>query len=116
LIAAETAAFSLSLALIERAQVPVDLFMALLKESALFAPTFEKKLPRLQARHYGDPNFSTRHLLKDIDLCLAAARQHGLRTSALDGVRTLVADAMSRGLGDVDYSALYEAVSRPAGR
>lgn len=115
LIAAETAAFSLSLALIQQSQVPVDLFMSLLKESALFAPTFEKKLPRLQQRQYDQPNFSTTHLLKDIDLFLATAATQGLRTTGLQGVRDVVADAIAHGRGDQDYSALYEELNRRSG-
>lgn len=111
LIASETAAFSLSLALIQQSQVPVDLFMSLLKESALFAPTFEKKLPRLQQRQYDQPNFSTSHLLKDIDLFLATAARQGLRTTGLQGVRDVVADTIAHGRGDQDYSALYEELS-----
>jgi 3-hydroxyisobutyrate dehydrogenase len=114
LIAAETAAFSLSLALIQRAQVPVDLFMSILKKSALFAPTFEKKLPRLEQRQYDQPNFSTRHLLKDVELFLATARERGLRTTGLHGVRDLLVDAIAHGHGDVDYSALYEELNPKA--
>jgi 3-hydroxyisobutyrate dehydrogenase len=108
LIAAETAAFSLSLALIQRANVPVPLFMSVLKESALFAPTFEKKLPRLEARQYDQPNFSTRHLLKDVDLFLATARDRGISATGLAGVRELLVNAIAHGQGDLDYSALYE--------
>ncbi len=73
LIAAETTAFGLSLGLIRRAGIPVDTFMALLRKSALYAPTFDKKLPRLLERKYEQPNFSTRHLLKDLDLILRGA-------------------------------------------
>lgn len=108
LIAAEIAGFSLSLALIQDAGVPVELFMSVLKQSALFAPSFEKKLPRLQSREYDHPNFSTRHLLKDVDLFVAAAKDHGLRTTGLEGIRMLLADALAHGRGDVDYSVLYE--------
>lgn len=108
LIAAETAAFSLSLALIQRSDVPVPLFMSVLKESALFAPTFEKKLPRLESRRYDQPNFSTRHLLKDVDLFLAAARDRGIGATGLAGVREVLANAVAHGQGDLDYSALYE--------
>jgi 3-hydroxyisobutyrate dehydrogenase len=50
LIAAEISAFALSLGLAQRAGVPIDTFMAILRESALFAPAFEKKLPRLPPR------------------------------------------------------------------
>jgi 3-hydroxyisobutyrate dehydrogenase len=50
LIAAEISAFALSLGLVQRAGVPIDTFIAILRESALFAPAFEKKLPRLPTR------------------------------------------------------------------
>ncbi len=113
LIAAETAAFSLSLALIRRAEVPLDAFMTVLKQSALYAPTFEKKLPRMRERRYDDPNFSTRHLLKDVDLVRAAALRHGLNTEGLDGVRQLLERAIKSGYGDLDYSALYEMLAPP---
>ena len=111
LIAAEMAAFSLSLALIRHAAVPVDLFMSVLKQSALFAPTFEKKLPRMQSRDYDHPNFSTRHLLKDVDLFVRVAQTHGVRTTGLEGIRRLLVDAIAHGHADVDYSALYEEIS-----
>ncbi len=115
LIAAETAAFSLSLALIERSQVPVDLFMSVLKESALFARTFDKKLRRLQARNYDHPNFSTRHLLKDVELFLSEARERQFCAASLLGVRDLLKDSVAHGFGEVDYSAMHEEVSPRAG-
>jgi 3-hydroxyisobutyrate dehydrogenase len=113
LIAAETAAFSLSLGLVERSNISTDLFMALLKQSALFAPTFEKKLPRLLQRDYERPNFSTRHLLKDVDLVLREAQLKGLETAGLEGVRKILVEAVAHGRRDEDYSALYEEVNPP---
>ncbi|MCS6317331.1 MAG: NAD(P)-dependent oxidoreductase [Nitrospira sp.] len=110
LIAAETAAFALSLGLVRRGGVEVDTFMAMLRKSALYAPTFEKKLPRLAERNYARPNFSTRHLLKDVELTLAAAETAQLSPGGLPGVRSLLLDTIAMGLGDVDYSALYERV------
>jgi 3-hydroxyisobutyrate dehydrogenase-like beta-hydroxyacid dehydrogenase len=47
LIASLTAAFSLSLALVRREGVSVELFLDMLRESALYAATFDKKLPRM---------------------------------------------------------------------
>ncbi len=110
LIAAEISAFSLSVGLVRRAHVPLETFMSILKASALFAPTFEKKLPRLKDRHYAEPNFSTRHLLKDVDLVLAEAERRGLRTDGLVGVRRLLEQAVAQGLAELDYSALYEEI------
>lgn len=111
LIAAEIAAFSLSLGLVQREGIPVDTFMAILKQSALFAPAFEKKLPRLLTRDYANPNFSTKHLLKDVELFLKEAGALGLCTSSLEGAHTLLTKTIARGLADIDYSALYEAVN-----
>lgn len=111
LIAAETSAFALSLALVQRSGISVDTFMAILRASALYAPTFDKKLPRLLKRDYRGPNFSTSHLLKDVRLVLHEAAARGLTTKALEGLPWLLEEAIARGLGDLDYSALFEVVS-----
>jgi 3-hydroxyisobutyrate dehydrogenase len=110
LIAAEIAAFSLSLGLVRREHIDVMTFMNILRESALYAPAYDKKLPRLLERDYGNPNFSTGHLLKDVRLILNEARTCGLSTSGLDGVVPLLSRAISDGLGELDYSAVYEAI------
>jgi 3-hydroxyisobutyrate dehydrogenase len=111
LIVAEISAFALSLGLVQRAGIPVDTFMAILRESALFAPAFEKKLPRLLTRDYQQPNFSTRHLLKDAELFLREASGHALTTSSLEGVMPVLERAITQGLGDSDYSAIFEVVN-----
>ena len=56
LIASLTAAFSLSLGLIKSEGVDVDQFMNLLRESALYAPTFDKKLNKWLEHNYTNPN------------------------------------------------------------
>jgi 3-hydroxyisobutyrate dehydrogenase len=110
LIAAETAAFALSLGLIRSEGMAVETFMALLRQSALYAPTFDKKLPRLLERQYEEPNFSVRHLLKDVELILREAETRQLASGGLQGVRSLLNDTIDLGLGTVDYSALYETI------
>jgi 3-hydroxyisobutyrate dehydrogenase len=111
LIAAETAAFALSLAFIQQSGVSVETFMSLVRESALYARTFDKKLPRLLKRDYHHPNFSTRHLLKDVGLFVQEAADRGLATSSLEGLPSLLESAIARGFGDLDYSAMYEALN-----
>jgi 3-hydroxyisobutyrate dehydrogenase len=111
LIAAEISAFALSLGLVQRAGVPLDTFMAILRESALFAPVFEKKLPRLLTRNYQHPNFSTRHLLKDVELFLKAASGYALTASSLEGIRPVLEQTIVQGLGNSDYSAIFEVVN-----
>lgn len=113
LIAAEIAAFSLSLGLVRREGIEVETFMSVLKASSLFAPAFEKKLPRLLARDYTNPNFSTRHLLKDVHLFLEEAAARGLEAGCLSGPRELLERALARGAAELDYSAVYEGVDPP---
>ena len=85
--------------------------MAILRESALFAPTFEKKLPRLLTRDYQHPNFSIRHLLKDVELFLKEASGYELTTSSLEGIRPVLQRTIAQGLGEADYSAIFEVVN-----
>ncbi len=113
LIAGLTASFSLSLGLVQEEGVRVELFMDMLRESALYAPTFDKKLMRMLERDYANPNFPTRHLLKDIDLCIDAAADKGLTTAALEGVRDIASLALAKGLADGDYSAINEVIHPP---
>jgi 3-hydroxyisobutyrate dehydrogenase len=111
LIAAEMSAFALSLGLVQRTGISVDTFMAVLRESTLFAPAFEKKLPRLLTRDYQHPNFSARHLLKDLELFLKEASGYGLTTSSLEGIKPVLQRTIAQGLGDSDYSAIFEVIN-----
>lgn len=111
LIAAEISAFALSLGMVQRAGVPIDSFMAVLKASALFAPAYEKKLPRLLTRDYQQPNFSTHHLLKDVELFLREASGYALTASSLEGIRPVLERTIAQGLGDSDYSSIFEVIN-----
>ncbi|MGK7931648.1 MAG: NAD(P)-dependent oxidoreductase [Microcystaceae cyanobacterium] len=112
LIAALTGSFALSLGLIERQGVDVTKFMDILRESALYAPTFDKKLERMQQRNFANPNFPTKHLLKDVDLFLKQAEESGLKTEGLIGIRSIIQQTMELGLSDQDYSALFSAINQ----
>jgi len=110
LIASLTASFALSLGMVQREEIPVETFMRILRGSALYTPTFDKKLSRMVKRDYENPNFPARHLLKDVDLILATAAQLELDTSSLMGIRVVLEKALRQGWADADYSALFEAV------
>ena len=107
LIASLTHAFSLSLHLVQQQGVDPEAFMGLLRGSALYAPTFDKKLQRELDGDYANPNFPTAHLRKDLALFQAAASAAGLEASGLDGLLQLLAAANPAGLDDLDYCALH---------
>lgn len=111
LISSLTTAFALSVGFIQRQGVEIETFMQILRQSALYAPTFDKKLQRMVDRDYTNPNFPTKHLLKDTKLFLTEAETVGLQVDSLAGVRQILETACSLGLADADYSALFAAVS-----
>ena len=108
LIASLTHSFSISLQLIQRAGVPVETFMAILRTSALYAPTFDKKLQRMLDHNYADPNFSTALLRKDLRLFLEEATTAGLQDQGLSGLLSLLEQAKGTELDEQDYCALHE--------
>lgn len=112
LIVSLTGAFSLSLSFIQQEGVDVETFMDVLRESALYAPTFDKKLKRMLSQDYSNPNFPTKHLLKDTRLFLEEAKGEGLTVSALQGMETILEAALDLGFGDEDYSALFKVISK----
>jgi 3-hydroxyisobutyrate dehydrogenase len=114
LIASLTHAFSLSLHLVEAAGVEVEAFMSILRRSALYAPTFDKKLAKMRGDDYGNPNFPTAHLRKDLNLFLESAGAHNLHTVGLEGLRQLLEEATAAGIDDLDYSALHRLTAADA--
>ncbi|KAL3161163.1 hypothetical protein ABBQ38_009532 [Trebouxia sp. C0009 RCD-2024] len=113
LIASLTVGFSTSLGLLQRNGADIDKFMDILRGSALYAPTFDKKLQRMLDRDYANPNFPTKHLLKDIRLFTSEAEKVKLDTSLLQGLEAVIASTVDRGLAETDYSAVHEGVTEP---
>lgn len=110
LIAGLTSSFALSLALVEKNEVNIEQFMSVVRDSALYAPTFDKKLDRMLSGDFSNPNFPTKHLAKDTSLFLNVAKEMALNTIALEGISALLEDTIAKGLSDTDYSALYAGV------
>ncbi|NJN49005.1 MAG: NAD(P)-dependent oxidoreductase [Alkalinema sp. RL_2_19] len=110
LIGALTTAFGLSLALTQNAGVDPEVFMSILRQSALYAPTFDKKLVRMLEQNYANPNFPAKHLLKDMNLFSQAAAGQGLPTEVTTAIAQLLQQTIIAGLADGDYSALYRQI------
>ena len=110
LIVSETIAFSMSVGYLRENNLDVDVFMQILRGSALYAPTFDKKLPNMIDRDFSNPNFPVKHLLKDLDLILGEFGENGINTNSLKGSRKIFVDAIQRGFSDHDYSAIYNSI------
>lgn len=111
LIAALTAGFSLSLGYARKNGVDTDAFMDTVRESALYAKTYDKKLDKYLSRDFGKANFSTRHLLKDIRLFIDDARAAGLNTAALEGIEQITRQTVEDGYEVMDYSSIYQVIA-----
>ncbi len=111
LIGALTTAFGLSLALTQAAGVAPECFMEILRQSALYAPTFDKKLTRMLEQNYAHPNFPVKHLLKDMQLFDQAAGAAGLPTGMLEPIVELLQRTIAADLGSADYSALFSQIA-----
>lgn len=110
LIISETVAFSMSLGYLKENGLDVETFMGILRGSALYAPTFDKKLQKMLERNFENPNFPVKHLLKDLDLMLGEFTDSGINTNSLRGIRKILLDTIQQGYADHDYSALYNGV------
>jgi 3-hydroxyisobutyrate dehydrogenase len=108
LIASLTHGFSLALRLVQAQGVGVEEFMEVLRPSAVYAPTYDKKLERMLDQHYDNPNFSTALLRKDLGLFLQASQQAGLDASGLQGILELLQQAQGDAIDGLDYCALHE--------
>ena len=110
LIASLTTSFAMSLGYLRESGVNIRRFMEILRISALYAPTFDKKLNRMVNRNFVKPNFPVKHLLKDVDLMLGEFGKKGINIDPLEGVKRILLKAIADGEADMDYSALYNAV------
>ena len=111
LIAALTTAFSLSLGFCMRNGVDTEIYMDVVRKSALYAQTYDKKLKKYLERNFDGANFSAKHLNKDVNLFLADAESLGMDCSSLQGIAKITAQTIKQGLGDKDYSAIYEIIN-----
>ena len=96
-----------SIAAAQRSGLPLELFRETLLSSVLASPFVGYKSPLLFERRY-EAQFSTRLMLKDLDLVLASAAEHGLALPATAIIREQFARAVAAGLGDDDAASVRE--------
>lgn len=113
LIGSLTAAFSMSLGLVAREGVSIPQFMETLRASALYAPTFDKKLDRMLSRDFVQANFPLKHLQKDVRLFAVAAEARGIDVQLMGVLGHLLAERAQSGHADEDYSSLFAQLVPP---
>lgn len=111
LIAAQAAAFATSLALVQKGQVPLDVFLEILRKSAFYAPTFERKLPVMLEPLQAKVNFPAKHMLKDVRLIRSTAETLGVNATLVAALEALYAATETAGLGDADYAAVARVIA-----
>jgi 3-hydroxyisobutyrate dehydrogenase len=111
LIASLTTGFAQSLGLVRAEGVNVEQFMKLLRESALYAPTFDKKLQKYLEHDYSHANFPLKHLIKDMGLFKQVAESVGMNAEIAAATLNVLNRGQEAGYGDEDYSSLYEAIN-----
>lgn len=111
LIASLTASFALSLAMIMKEGIDVEQFMNVLRNSALYAKTFDVKLNNMLKGDFARVNFPAKHLLKDVRLTIQEAKTLGLDTRVLEAVQEILNKTAEMDLADMDYSVLFNAVN-----
>ena len=107
LIASLTHGYSLALRLVQASGLEIERFMEVLRPSALYAPTVDKKLDRMLSNNFSNPNFSTALLRKDLQLFVREATLAGVNAEALAGLVELLTLAKGTPLDAGDYSALH---------
>ncbi|HLO86692.1 MAG TPA: NAD(P)-dependent oxidoreductase [Nostocaceae cyanobacterium] len=110
LIASLTTSFALSLAFVQMQGIDIDLFMRVLRESKLYAPTFDQNLRRMLTGNYTNANLPTKQLIKEIDLFISEAKSLGLNLSSIEGVRHILQAAMKMSYPEDDYSSVFPAI------
>ncbi len=94
-----------ALALVDRAQVPLDKFAAAMRSNGSNSGTLTMKLPKMIDREF-DTHFSVKHMLKDATLAARMGRDLGLRLGVTEVARDVLRDELNDGGGEADYSAV----------
>ncbi len=110
LIPSLLSAFATSLAYVINKGIDVNIFMEILRKSALYAPTFDKKLSNMFKRDFDKVNFPLKHMLKDINLIYQELQNNNVNSQLVECVRNILISSVEANLSDKDYSALYNII------
>ena len=93
----------------------LERLLAVLRSGAAASTMLALKAGPMRAHDYAT-RFKTEHMLKDVALCLEAAREAGVPFEGAARVREALVAAVARGHGADDFASLLEVVEAAAGR
>jgi 3-hydroxyisobutyrate dehydrogenase-like beta-hydroxyacid dehydrogenase len=103
-----------ALALGCKAGLPWDTMLDTIAASTIGSPWLKVKSELLKARDF-TPTMTTRLILKDLDLILAAARTHDVPMPLIALTRQLMQASIGAGFADEDYMAIVKLAEQQAG-
>jgi 3-hydroxyisobutyrate dehydrogenase-like beta-hydroxyacid dehydrogenase len=104
-LAAQMEAFSESLSFVRRAGISDDVYFAVLAKNASYSGLAKLKEPKLRAGDFA-PQFSVKHMHKDMRLASASAKGGAEAYPLLELVRERLRQAESQGMGNDDFCSL----------
>ncbi|XP_031479776.1 glyoxylate/succinic semialdehyde reductase 1 [Nymphaea colorata] len=107
-------AFSEGLVLADRSGLDQQTLLDVLDLGGMANPMFKFKGPAMIQRSF-PPAFPLKHQQKDMRLAVALGDEHAVSMPVAAAANEVFKRARSMGLGDNDFSAVYEAVKNPDG-
>src|SRR6266436_739619 len=103
--AANVQAAAEAIALVQALGVPPEKFVEAMRANASYSGTLALKLPKILSRDF-EPQFSVKHMLKDMQLASQIALSHYLDLGVTAAARDQLLEQMQWGHGDDDYSSV----------
>ncbi len=107
LIASLTYAFSLNLRFLQESNINIEIFMDLLRNSSLYAKTFDKKLKRMLTENHENPNFNIMNLSKDVELFSSEVKKLNIDETLLENLNNILKSEKAQKCNNLDYSSIY---------
>ncbi len=103
--AASVQAAAEALGLVRALGLPVEKFIEAMRPNASYSGTLAMKVPKMISRDF-DPQFSVKHMLKDMQLACHIALSHYLDLGVTSAARDQLLEQTQWGHGDDDYSVV----------
>jgi len=111
--AATVQVLSEALALLDKADVPLETFIKAIELNAVNSVTAQLKMPLMLTCEF-NPHFALKHMLKDVNLGLTEAKACNISLPATHAVAESMRQAVASGWGDLDLAAVSKNYAFPA--